>query len=116
MTSYDGYSKTFTIDKTTETYLVSGLTYRLRLRAVNDVGASDWTGTESIALAALPPQPSAPVRDSSTSDSRIVVSWTAPTTADSPGGDVIGYKLEMDDGLGGNFTVLYDGYNSPSLT
>ena len=68
MTSYDGHSKTFTIDKTSEAYLVSGLTYRLRVRAVNDVGASDWTGTESIALAALPPQPSAPVRDASTTD------------------------------------------------
>lgn len=37
----------------------------------------------------------------------ITASWTAPTTMN---GDVVkGYKLYMDDGQGGDFSLIYDG-------
>ena len=50
------------------------------------------------------------------SEDKIVLDWTAPVSSDSPGGDIIGYRLEMDDGLGGDYVIIYDGMNAPSLT
>jgi hypothetical protein len=35
---------------------------------------------------------------------------------DAPGGDITGYRLEKDDGLGGDFSIIYDGLASPSVT
>ena len=51
----------------------------------------------------------------STAD-KMVLQWAAPATTDSPGGDVIGYRLEVDDGLGSDFSIVYDSANTPSLT
>ena len=102
--SYDGSSLTFTVDQAVETTLVSGLTYRFKSLAVNDVGSSDFTGATSVALASLPAKPAVPLRVAALSTaSRIVVQWVAPTSSDSPGGDITGYRLLMDDGLGGDF-------------
>jgi len=115
--SYDGSSSSFTIEQATETALVSGLIYRLKTRAINAVGASDYTGTTSIALADLPGEANAPAKIQALStESKLVLSWAPPASSDSPGGDVTGYRLEMDDGLGGDYEVIYDGNNAPSLT
>jgi hypothetical protein len=117
LASYDGSSLAFTIDQAVETQLTSGLTYRLKSLAVNDVGSSDFTGATSVALASLPGTPSVPVRVAALSTpTRIALQWTAPTSTDSPGGDITGYRLWMDDGLGGDFAIIYDGENAPSLT
>jgi hypothetical protein len=117
VTSYDGHSLTFTIDQSNEGTLVTGKTYRVKYRAVNAVGASSFTGTTSIAMADLPGKSNIPTRvDSLSDETRIVLQWTPPTSADSPGGDIIGYRLEVDDGLGGNFTIVYDSSNTASLT
>lgn len=43
----------------------------------------------------------------------LFVEWTQVADPDSP---VIGYLLEMDDGLGGDFTEIYDGSYSPGVT
>jgi hypothetical protein len=113
---YDGYSVTAAIDAVANS-LTAGKTYRIKYRAVNDVGESDFTGTTSIALANLPAKVDPPVRvDALSTDSKIVLQWTAPTITESPGGDVIGYRLEVDNGLGGDFTIVYDSANTPSLT
>lgn len=114
--SYDGSSLAFTVDQAVETALVTGLTYRFKSLAVNDVGSSDFTGATSVALASLPSKPAVPERVASLSTaSRIVLQWVAPASSGSPGGDITGYRLLMDDGLGGDFTVIYDGDNAPSL-
>lgn len=95
---------------------MSGRVYRVRYLAVNDFGASEPTGMTSVALAALPAQASAPVKVAAlSSETRIVVEWTAPASYDSPGGDITGFRLEMDDGLGGDLNVIYDGNSAPSL-
>jgi hypothetical protein len=73
------------------------------------VGASDFSGITTIGFAALPAQPNQVTKVESLSTStRLVLSWTAPTTSDAPAGDISGYRLELDDGLGGNFTIVYD--------
>lgn len=95
---------------------MSGKIYRIKYRAANDVNPSDYTDATSIALADLPPAPNAPTKiDALSTETKIVLQWTAPTVSSSPGGDIIGYRLEMDDGLGGDFITVYDGYNAPSM-
>lgn len=42
--------------------MTSGLIYRVRYRAVNDVGSSEFTASTSVALASLPDVAAAPVR------------------------------------------------------
>lgn len=117
VTSYDGSATSFTILQATETALVSGRVYRVKLRAVNVVGSSEFSGITSAALAALPAQANAPARVTALStESKLVLQWTPPSSSDSPGGDIIGYRLEMDDGRGGEYSVIYDGYNAASLT
>ena len=93
------------------------MVYRLYYRAVNDVGASDPTDTTSVALASPPAKANPPSKVAALSTSeKIVLLWTPPATTASPGGDITGYRLEMDDGLGGNFTIIYDSTSTPSLT
>ena len=89
-----------------ETALVSGRIYRVKSLAVNDVGSSDFTGATSVALASLPSKPAAPLRVASLSTaSRIVLQWAAPASSDTPGGEITGYRLLMDDGLCDDFSV-----------
>jgi hypothetical protein len=43
----------------------------------------------------------------------IQATWTAPV---STNGDVIqGYKLYIDDGMGGDYTLVYDGTGFPNV-
>lgn len=97
--------------------MVSGAIYRFYYRAINDIGASDPTNTTSAALASPPAKANPPIKilELSTAE-KIVIKWIAPSTFASPGGDITGYRLEMDDGMGGNFTIIYDSTNTPSLT
>lgn len=53
LTTYDGQSIIFTISSSVS--LVAGKFYRLKYRAVNDVGNSDFSGMTTIGFAALPP-------------------------------------------------------------
>ena len=78
--------------------------------AVNAVGSSEFTASTSVALASLPDVAAAPVRLAGVStESKIVLQWTAPTSYDTPGGDITGFRLWMDDGLGGDYEIIYDG-------
>lgn len=40
------------------------------------------------------------------SETSMKVIWTAPESSDLP---ILGYKLEMDDGLSGPFVTIYNG-------
>ena len=97
--------------------MVAGKVYRLQSRAVNALGASPFTASTAVALARLPGQASAPTKNAALStESRLVLQWTAPAAFDSPGGDITGYRLEMDDGMGGDYVTVYDGFNAPTVT
>jgi hypothetical protein len=52
--SYTGVQTTFTIDQAIETSMVSGRVYRLKYRAVNEIGAGDFSSVTSIAMADKP--------------------------------------------------------------
>ena len=65
------------------------------------------------ALAALPSQPAVPTKDDSQSSfNSIMVQWAS--VADT---QVVtsGYKLYMDGGNNGEYTMIYDGSNKPGL-
>ena len=115
--SYGGASRGFTIEQSSEAFLVTGLIYRVKSLAVNEVGPSDFSAATSIALADLPSQANAPAKIVALStQTKFVLTWAPAASTDSPGGGVTGYRLEMDDGLGGDFEIIYNGFNAPSLT
>lgn len=115
ITAYAG-SASYTFDKAVDTSLVTGLTYRFRLRAHNSKGYSDYTSIISAALADLPDQASQPTKIKAlSSNTSIAIQWTSNTNHQTPGGDVTGYKIFVDDGLNGEFTEIFYGKNVPSL-
>lgn len=102
--STDGFS--YTADKTTLS-LTTGTVYAFRYRAINSVGASQWSVPLSVALAGKPSAPAAPFRSpTGNSESSIGVSWTALTGETLP---VIAYVLYVDDGSSSDYTELYRG-------
>jgi len=54
VTSYTGMETSFVIDRAIETSLISGKVYRLKYRAINEIGAGDFSGVTSIAMANKP--------------------------------------------------------------
>lgn len=59
--------------------------------------------------------PSAPASLTLTSDASpsLTATWTAPLSAN--GDAVSGYKLYIDDGQGGDYTLVYDGSNQANV-
>lgn len=88
----------------------SGEIYGFKWRCYNLMGYSDWSETFYAAAAEKPAAPNVP---------RIVYEWSSKSTifvewdrvsdgVAGPGSLIKGYRLLMDDGLGGPFKVLYD--------
>lgn len=64
------------IDRNVETSLVSGKIYRIKYRAVNEIGPGAFSGINSIAMADVPPQVSMPTKNTVLSTSTtIVLEW-----------------------------------------
>ncbi|MCE0487935.1 S8 family serine peptidase [Ornithinimicrobium sediminis] len=84
----------------TDTGLGAGTTYRYRVSAFNDVGASAWAGPVSATTeAAPPPPPSAPsaptdVTAQATAKNKVSVTWTDTATDES------GFRVERCTGAG----------------
>jgi hypothetical protein len=62
--------------------LTTGTTYKFKVEARNEYGYSDYSDTITILVAAEPSQISTPT--TTTLDSNVVVSWTAPSANGSP--------------------------------
>lgn len=92
-----------------------GSAFRVKVTAFNNGGRQADSGIQTFILASVPVTPTdAPVKDSTvTSSSVIKVSYgtTPPFNGNSP---ILTYSLEMDDGLGGSFSIIV-GYTSNSL-
>jgi len=91
---------TVTLDASNE-----GKLFRFRLRAYNEIGFTE-SGIVSTVLAGVPGKPAAaPLSDPTvTGPKKIKVTWTE--VPDDGGSDIVSYSLEMDDGLGGDFTPM----------
>lgn len=75
-------------------------------QAVNAIGESVWSKAASFStVASVPEQPSAPAAASASSDS-VTMQWRAPHDNGDP---ISQYRLERDDGKGGDFDLAYTG-------
>ena len=110
--SYTDNSELFTTSAALDG-LETGKIYRFKTTAFNkpqETGAeqsSNFSLEVIIGCGANVPQPNEVTRDENfRSASSILVHWDPVASSDLP---VTGYTLEMDDGLGGDFTEIYDG-------
>jgi len=108
--SYTSNLMTHTLSDTTDV-LVAGTKYYFKLKATNAIGDSEFSDEALFALASLPSQPSAPYKDSSlSSTSSIFVRWSAVADTEI---NTSGYKLYMDGGNNGDFSLVFDGSGAP---
>jgi len=108
--NYDGSSLTYSATVGSDG-LVSGRVYRFTYVATNAIGDSLPSNELIAGVGATPPAPSAPVKNAVLSNSTsMFISWGEVTTADLP---ILGYVLWIDDGLGGDYSILYDGSLNP---
>ena len=66
-----------------------------------------------IGLGAKPPAPATGPTRTTISPSSMLMTWPQVTVSDLP---VLGYVLQVDDGLGGDFATVYDGALNPQTT
>ena len=88
--------------------LTVGLFYSFKYTAINSVGPSDYSLVLTVPLADVPAQPTSLVL-TPLSKTSITASWSASTSTGSPAGDIIGYVLYRDNGLAGDYTMIYNG-------
>lgn len=81
--------------------MVSGRTYRIKIRAVNVIGNGEFSEITEVALVNPPGKPAAPLKILALSNStKITVRWdkNVVPVAEMPSGEITHYKLYMDDG------------------
>ena len=82
--------------------------------AVNKVGASETSSIVSVPIAAYPAAPTGLARTTSTKTS-ITVAWNKSIDTELPAGLITGYHLYMDNGLRGDFELVYNGEGVPTV-
>jgi len=93
--------------------LTPGTIYKFKYRAVNEFGPSDFSDEVDAAVAEFPAKPTTLAKvDAESGETFITLSWSQSTDTDLP---VIGYVLYMDDGYGGDYSVIYNGRNYPNV-
>ena len=108
--TYDGVSLNKNLNDVLDSLTV-GDKYYFKFRAVNAIGYSEFSNEVAFALADLPAQPSTPFKvDSESTPTSISVHWNS--VADT---DIVtsGYRLYMDGGNNGEYTLIYNGEGSP---
>ena len=91
--------------------LVAGSIYTFMQRSVNAIDSSDFSDTVEAGISDFPDQPTT-LSVSSIDSVSITLSWSISLDKQLP---VIGYQLQMDDGYGGDFQTIYNGYNFPNV-
>ncbi len=83
---------------------IIGLSLNFRIRATNLSGFSVTSPSQATIIADVPLKPSSPIGvQSLTSGTQITIQLTTP---DNGGSTLLGYDVEMDDGLGGGFSSI----------
>jgi hypothetical protein len=85
-----------------------GLDFVFYLEVYTQAGDTAFSEHVTIALADVPDQPAvAPYKDTSFSTgSQLLIIYGALATSENGGLPVLSYSLEIDDGLGGDFSAL----------
>lgn len=112
--NYDGSATTYTFDVSdSPAYIVTGNVYHIAYIAHNAFGDSEYSTELTVGAGAIAPAPSNLVDSSTSTDPSIKsVKWDEVTTADLP---ILGYIVQMDDGLGGDFSTVYNGETNPQV-
>lgn len=108
------------VDETKKSYQLTSLTfgnsYKIQISSVNEVGESLKSDSITILFSNVPSSPASLTLSSiveTVEEPHIRATWTVPT---STNGDAIkGYKLYIDDGEGGDYTLVYDGTGYPNV-
>ena len=93
--------------------MLAGVVYKFKVRTINDQGPSEFSEELDAAVSSFPAKPNPPTRIMSESDTTsLTLQWTASADTELP---VIGYVINMDDGFGANYRVVYNGKNFPNV-
>ncbi len=77
------------------------------------MGASDFSDEVDGGVSSFPAQPDAPTKNEDESgETYITLEWNSSPDTELP---VIGYVVNMDDGYGGDYSVIYNGKNYPNV-
>ena len=96
------------------TGLDAGKKYRFDYVAENDLGRSPESLTLTVTATLLPDPPiNVEVDWDLSSKTSLYIRWSDPLVA--PASPILGYLLYMDDGLGGQFSLVYDGSVFPGV-
>ena len=96
--------------------MTAGRSYQFQFRASNVMGHSEFSAVATFPVADPPAKPAAaPWRISSTK-LHIAVAWDRAADTQAPAGTITGHYLYMDDGAGGDFSLVFSGAGFPDLT
>jgi hypothetical protein len=96
------------------TGLTLGSTLKLQVSAVNEIGESILSKSNSVIFANIPSAPSSLTLTPTAYLASIKAEWTAPSTVN--GDAVTGYSVYIDDGYGGEFELVLDGDSSSTYS
>lgn len=97
--------------------MISGLTYRIKIRATNEIGTGAFSDPVEIAMVNPPGKPNAPQKVGAlSSQTKMTIKWDAVVVPaeELPSGEITYYKLYMDDGLYGDYELKH--YVAGSIT
>ncbi len=90
-----------------------GVIYRFIVQAVNEFGDSDFSEIVKCSLGSVPQKPFSPSKiEINSTKTSIAVQWEQ--NSDKVSAKLTGYKLYMDDGYNGEYSIIYDGSQFPN--
>lgn len=103
--TYDGFAATHTLTVADDA-LAAGTIYKLKYRAVNAYGDSEWSEELDAGVSSLPAKATQVRRIlSESTETKITLEWDTVANTELP---VIGYTLRINDGVGGDvFTETF---------
>lgn len=109
-----GSATEYTLYTTTPAHAITaGQIYKFKVITVNELGPSDFSDEIDGGVSSFPGQPLSPTKvESDSGETYITLQWLASSNTELP---VIGYVLNMDDGYGGVYSVIYNGKNYPNV-
>jgi titin len=112
--TYTDNSATFTLPNGADT-ITAGQIYNFRYAARNVRGLGELSEITSVAATNPLPAPTGLSKvDSSSSGSRITLTWDASTPVNTPGDDILGYRLYVLNSTSGQYMKIFDGEENSS--
>jgi len=93
-----------------------GLTYRVRYRAINEIGEGPWSDIAYVRAATLPTAPPSPLASSYDATHVALLLSRTSDNGGSAGGEGFLYKLYADEGVEGSAFHYIDDYDGVSLS